>query len=170
MLLFFQKKNAIPATAARPRREPTTAPTITPVLSSSSDAACVVVGAAVGDAGAVATVIDNTVGVEAPARAGLAAMTALMAAERMLESPAKVCVEAVTDVIVTEEVAESTYIVKVTDTSARRASAADDAREVPVLSVHTFCALQSMIPTELPYPNSMATFVAPVYAAAPPWS
>ena len=25
-----------------------------------------------------------------------------------------------------------------------------------------------MIPTELPYPNSAATFVAPVYASAPP--
>jgi len=164
LLFFFQKKNAIPATAATATREPTTAPTITPVLSSSSSEA-----AAVGDVGAVATPIAITVGVEAPARAGLLAMTAVMAAERMVGSAAKATVEAVTVAIVTEEVAESTYTVKVIVTAARRTFVATDVREVPVFSVHTFCASQSMIPTEEPYPYSVATFVAPMYAAAPPW-
>jgi len=161
LLCRFQKKNAIPATAARPRREPTTAPTITPVLSSSSsESDC-------DDVVVVVVVIETMVGEVAPTRAGLLAMTVEMAFDSADE--VKLLAEAVTAVNVIEEVAESTYTVKVTVTEERRPSVAFDSREFPVFSVQSPLT-QFMIPIWSPYPYSVATFVAPVYADAPPWS
>ena len=158
LLFRFQKKNAIPATAARPKREPTTAPTITPALSSSSEPDCDDV---------VAVVIETMVGEVAPARAGLLAMTVEIAFDSADE--VKLLAEVVTAVIVIDDVAESTYTVKVTVTEERRPSVAFDSREFPVFSVQSPLA-QFMIPIWSPYPYSVATFVAPVYADAPPWS
>ena len=111
--------------------------------------------------------IKTMVGVEAPARAGLLTMTEEMAFDSADE--VKLLAEAVTAVNVIDEVAESTYTIKVAVTEERRPSVAPDSREVPVFRVHAPLT-QFMIPIWSPYPYSVATFVTPEYADAPPWS